>query len=124
MSLIPMMVFCLVVLAALAGRFAKKGRAVSSDELATLLAPVANLLPDALSLAHAAPACAAPRTKKSKADEMLKVLKVLIPLVMRVTLTVVFTAAGFWFLFSHSSSDEEKRWASAILGTVLGYWLK
>jgi hypothetical protein len=54
----------------------------------------------------------------------VKLLTVLIPLIVRVTLTVIFTAAGLWILFSPGFGDEEKRWSSATLGTVLGYWLK
>jgi hypothetical protein len=44
-------------------------------------------------------------------------------------LTVLLSAKtappiGLWILFSQGFSEEEKRWSSATLGTVLGYWLK
>ena len=116
MSLIPIVIFGLVVLTAIAGHFVEKKHGVSKDELATLLAPMVSRLPLQL-FAYAAP-------KKARPDEPVKLLTVLLPLIVRVTLTVIFTAAGLWILFSPGFGDEEKRWSSATLGTVLGYWLK
>lgn len=43
MSLIPIVIFGLVVLTAIAGHFVEKKHGVSKDELATLLAPMVSL---------------------------------------------------------------------------------
>ncbi|MGA9060067.1 MAG: hypothetical protein WB341_00235 [Terracidiphilus sp.] len=118
-SVIPVVTFGLAVVLAVVGAFFWKAKDVSKDELGALIGPLVPLnMFAATSLADAGP-----RRKKLDAGT-LKILVKLVPLLMRVLLSIAFAVAGFLIIFSHGFSDQDKRWGYTTLGTVLGYWLK
>ena len=45
-------------------------------------------------------------------------------LLIRASLSLIILAAGFWAILSSNYETDVTNWAYAIIGTVVGYWLR
>lgn len=48
----------------------------------------------------------------------------IVKLVMALIITFVFGGISVYFLFSSHADKHAKEWASGMIGTIVGYWLK